>query len=112
MNRQMTGTGSKTERLSMLRRFGYGVPSLERALRSRSSTVALIAEMEIQPFIREKGQSTRINEAHFSPSLGRVKRLSALASEKFASELCFPISSSQTRALMRQSRQLATVQRD
>lgn len=65
MNVQMTGTASKAERLSLLRRFGYGVPSLERALRSRSSTVALIAEQKIQPFIREAGRSTRINEAHF-----------------------------------------------
>ena len=65
MNAQLMATTSKTERLSMLRRFGYGVPSRERAQRSRSSTVALIAEAEIQPFIRKTGKSPRINEAHF-----------------------------------------------
>lgn len=65
MSQLLTGTASKSERLRMLRRFGYGVPSLERSLRSRSSTVSLIAEAEIQPFVRQTGNACRINEAHF-----------------------------------------------
>lgn len=65
MEQKLLRTASKTERLRMLRRFGYGVPSLERALKSRSSTVSLIAEAHIQPFIREKGKPPHINEAHF-----------------------------------------------
>src|SRR3546814_14457985 len=37
MEEALLGTGQKTERLLMLRRFGYGVPSAERALRSASN---------------------------------------------------------------------------
>src|SRR3546814_16065167 len=48
----------------MLRRFGYGVPSAERALRSASNSLALVAEQEIQPFRYEPG-GTRLNQAHF-----------------------------------------------
>src|SRR3546814_10837672 len=44
--------------------FGYGVPSAERALRSASNSLALVAEQEIQPFRYEPG-GTRLNQAHF-----------------------------------------------
>lgn len=64
MEQALLGTTQKSERLMMLRRFGYGVPSLDRALRSASNSLALIAEQEIQPFVREKG-SVRLNQAHF-----------------------------------------------
>lgn len=64
MEAQLFGTQQKSQRLLMLRRFGYGVPSLERALRSASNSLALLAEQEIQPFVREK-TSTRLNQAHF-----------------------------------------------
>ncbi|SEK00161.1 Subtilase family protein [Sphingobium sp. AP50] len=65
MDKSLFARPGKTERLAMLRRFGYGVPSIERALRSRSSTVALIGQAEIQPFVRKKGETSRVNEAHF-----------------------------------------------
>ena len=64
MEEALLGTGQKTERLLMLRRFGYGVPSAERALRSASNSLALVAQQEIQPFRHEKG-ATRLNQAHF-----------------------------------------------
>lgn len=65
MEKLLLGTNQKSERLPMLRRFGYGVPDLARALRSASNSLALVAEREIQPFIRQKGLPTRLNEAHF-----------------------------------------------
>lgn len=56
---------TKTERVKMLRRFGYGVPSVERALRSASNSLALLAEQEIQPFIKVPQNGVRLNQAHF-----------------------------------------------
>ncbi|MFD1961748.1 S8 family serine peptidase [Novosphingobium panipatense] len=40
METALLATGQKAERLLMLRRFGYGVPSLDRALRSASNPCA------------------------------------------------------------------------
>jgi hypothetical protein len=40
----------KAAHIALARRFGYGVPGLERALASASSDLALIAEATIQPF--------------------------------------------------------------
>lgn len=65
MEAALLGTSQKSERLLMLRRFGYGVPDLARALRSASNTLALVAQQEIQPFVREKGKGVRLNQAHF-----------------------------------------------
>lgn len=56
MEAQLFATQQKAQRLTMLRRFGYGVPSFERALRSASNSLALLSQQEIQPFIREKGK--------------------------------------------------------
>jgi hypothetical protein len=44
--------GRKSRHILLAREFGYGVPSLERALASATSDLALIAEAEIQPFKR------------------------------------------------------------
>lgn len=64
MEQALIGVAQKSERLLMLRRFGYGVPSAERALRSASNSLALVAEQEIQPFRYQAG-GTRLNQAHF-----------------------------------------------
>jgi hypothetical protein len=65
MEQALLATNQKSERLMMLRRFGYGVPDQDRALRSASNSLALVAQQEIQPFIREKGQQSHLNQAHF-----------------------------------------------
>ena len=65
MEQALLATNQKSERLMMLRRFGYGVPNQDRALRSASNSLALVAQQEIQPFIREKGQQAHLNHAHF-----------------------------------------------
>lgn len=77
MEQALLGTGQKAERLLMLRRFGYGVPSAERALRSASNSLALVAQQEIQPFVRENG-ATKLNQAHFFALPWPVETLLAL----------------------------------
>jgi hypothetical protein len=54
---------SKKAHYEMVRRFGYGVPSLERAIASARNDLALIAQTEIQPF-RVDG-SRKFNECHY-----------------------------------------------
>jgi hypothetical protein len=64
MEQELLSTQQKAERLKMLRRFGYGVPRIDRALRSASNALALVAQQEIQPF-RKDGSQVRLNQAHF-----------------------------------------------
>jgi hypothetical protein len=45
----------KTDSVNRLRRYGYGVPSLNRALYSARSSLTLIAQTTIQPFTKENG---------------------------------------------------------
>jgi hypothetical protein len=57
-------TASKSDRMTLARRWGYGRPSLERAQHSRESSLALVAEASLQPFRRD-GQAVRMNALHF-----------------------------------------------
>lgn len=61
---QFKALGSKTDRMTLARRFGYGLPSLERAQFSRKSDLALISQASIQPF-RKDGGNVRMNDFHF-----------------------------------------------
>lgn len=56
-------TPGKRSRYELVRRFGYGVPSLERANASALNHLALFAQAEIQPFKLE-GQR-KFNECHY-----------------------------------------------
>lgn len=60
---ELDSTQSKRARYEMVRRFGYGVPSLERALASASNHVALFAQTEMQPFA--SGGGRRFNKCHY-----------------------------------------------
>lgn len=53
MRQQFAQCRSRAERVARLRRYGMGVPNSERALRSASDALTLIAESTIQPFRRE-----------------------------------------------------------
>jgi hypothetical protein len=55
---------NKTERSRLVRRYGFGVPTIDRVLRSASSSVTLIAQAEIQPFEQEGSSSARLREMH------------------------------------------------
>ena len=57
-------TLQKGERLKLARRFGYGRPNLERARRSRSSSLAIVSQSHLQPF-RKDASGTRLNQLHF-----------------------------------------------
>lgn len=48
---------SQGEKRSLLRRYGYGVPSLARARWSAANDVTLVVEDEIQPFMFENGRA-------------------------------------------------------
>jgi hypothetical protein len=54
---------TRTEIENVLRTFGYGVPVLESALYSARDSLTLIAQNEIQPFLRE-GSAIKTNEMH------------------------------------------------
>lgn len=59
-------TITKGERQNILRDVGYGVPEVERAVRSARNDVTLIAQAEIQPFTAgPNGQGPVFNEMHF-----------------------------------------------
>ncbi len=50
----------------LLREFGFGVPNLERALRSARNDVTMIAESEIQPFaLSSDGTRAVFNDIHY-----------------------------------------------
>jgi len=57
MQARMDGC-SKTALHSLLRRYGYGVPDLDRAILSASNDLTLLIEDELYPFDKERGSST------------------------------------------------------
>lgn len=61
MLQHLDAASNKQAAYVLLRRFGYGVPSFERAVASARNHLALIAEAEIQPYKKSKG----MNECHF-----------------------------------------------
>jgi hypothetical protein len=56
MQNHFQNASSKTARGSLLRRYGYGVPDLSRALQSASNDLTLIIEDELQPFCLESSR--------------------------------------------------------
>lgn len=62
MRAELDGCVTEDERLSFLRRFGYGVPNVTRALHSAYSDATMIAQGELSPFRREQGD-IKTNEA-------------------------------------------------
>ena len=62
MKDALTAAGTKSARYLLLRRYGHGVPTFERAAASARNHLAMISEAEIQPYSRSgKG----MNECHF-----------------------------------------------
>jgi Subtilase family len=61
--------GAKTQIQSLVRRYGYGVPDLERALMSTRNDLTLIVQDEVQPFQREgtSAAKTRDMKLHRLP---------------------------------------------
>lgn len=59
MRSHFTAAKNKSEKVSLLRRYGMGVPDAERALRSASDALTLIAEATIRPFERRDDSNDR-----------------------------------------------------
>jgi hypothetical protein len=53
----------KTDAAALLRHFGYGVPTYERAVASAENHLALVAQSEIQPYTSVGGRS--FNDCHY-----------------------------------------------
>ena len=60
MQAHLQGASGKRARARLIRRYGFGVPSLERALRSANDALTLIAQNSIRPFVDGK-----MRELHF-----------------------------------------------
>lgn len=59
MQAHLKGAGGKREREMLVRRYGFGVPNLARALRSANDSLTLIAQGIIHPFAPGANPSTR-----------------------------------------------------
>ena len=55
---------NKSERHTLLREFGYGVPDLDRALNSSRSDVELITQSVIRPFCKKPNEGASFKESH------------------------------------------------
>ena len=75
MRQALNASNRRSERVALVRQFGYGVPVLGRALASARNDVALIAQNTIQPFRRKivtkedgkRSYSVITNEIHYYP---------------------------------------------
>ena len=54
--------GAKNQIQALVRRYGYGVPDLGRALLSTRNDLTLMVEDELQPFQREKGAAVKTRD--------------------------------------------------
>lgn len=63
MDQLVAQCATKRDKADCLRRFGYGVPDLGRAMASAVDDLALVAQNTIRPF-RLEGGSVRFNESH------------------------------------------------
>jgi hypothetical protein len=66
MKNQLDAVPRKTDRLPLLRRYGYGVPSLQRALFSALNDMTLIVEAELQPFWKDVEHEGRVKTRHLN----------------------------------------------
>ncbi len=62
MHAHLKGAGGKRARARLVRRYGFGVPQMERALRSASDALTLIAQNNVQPFIDGKMHEMQLFE--------------------------------------------------
>ena len=64
MQRRFSTALTQVQKRSLLRRYGYGVPSLERALKSANNDLTLIIEDQVKPFILE-GNDIKTGDMNF-----------------------------------------------
>lgn len=62
MSRNLRGAGDrKRARLRLVRRYGFGVPNLERALRSANDALTLVAQAALSPFAEGKMREMQVH---------------------------------------------------
>ncbi|MCA8971747.1 MAG: S8 family peptidase, partial [Planctomycetes bacterium] len=64
MHAHLRGASGKRQREQLVRRYGFGVPRLERALHSASDALTLIAEGSIRPFVETGRKQMKMREMH------------------------------------------------
>lgn len=62
MQSHLRGAGGKRARAKLVRRYGFGVPQLDRALRSANDALTLIAQARIRPFSEGTMREMHIHE--------------------------------------------------
>lgn len=62
MRTRVCAESNKTRLVSLLRRYGMGVPDTTRALRSATDALTLVAEARIHPYEREAGSAGKVRE--------------------------------------------------
>jgi hypothetical protein len=69
MRQRFDTAQTRLEKLALLRRYGYGVPDLSRALYSATNDATLLVEDSLQPFWRDldRGVKTREMQLHTLP---------------------------------------------
>lgn len=72
---------SKQDRKRLLRCFGYGIPSFERALESANNDLALMAVNTMMPYQRVTGKGIKFCDAHFYELPWPSKTLESLENE-------------------------------
>ena len=67
MKAALQGAGGKRARARLVRRYGFGVPSMQRALRSANDALTLIAQGTIRPFApkENKPNERQMGDIHF-----------------------------------------------
>jgi hypothetical protein len=62
MQAQLRGAGGKQARSRLVRRYGFGVPDLARALRSANDALTLLAQTRLHPFSEGKMREMHVHE--------------------------------------------------
>jgi hypothetical protein len=62
MEAHLRGAGGKRGRSKLVRRYGFGVPHLDRALRSANDALTLIAQSTIRPFSEGKMREMHVHQ--------------------------------------------------
>ncbi|GER07158.1 hypothetical protein JCM17843_14680 [Kordiimonadales bacterium JCM 17843] len=62
MQAHLRGAGGKRARAKLVRRYGFGVPHLDRALRSANDALTLVAQATIRPFSEGKMREMHVHE--------------------------------------------------
>src|SRR5688500_12927723 len=57
----------KSDYSLLLKRYGLGVPNIERALFSASNALTLVAEDSLQPYTKKTGKPAQLNEMKLFP---------------------------------------------